>query len=128
MIDRLYERVGGSQTIKRLVDRFYDRVLADPQLAPFFPHTDMNALRAKQVMFITMLMGRTRTFSGRSLTTAHADARAQGLNDGHFDSLLEHFRLALGDVGVGDDYSRELVDLVETTRNDVLGRSPITGT
>ena len=64
MIDQLYEKVGGSQTIKRLVDHFYDLVMADPRLAPFFPNTDMNALRAKQDMFITMLVGKSRTFTG----------------------------------------------------------------
>ena len=123
MIDRLYENVGGSGTIRRLVDHFYDRVLADPSLAPFFPSTDMNALRAKQVMFITMLAGQSRKHSGDKLTAVHAGARARGLNDGHFDAILEHFRLALGDVGVADAFSRELVALVETTRDAVLGRA-----
>lgn len=122
MIDQLYEKVGGSQTIKRLVDRFYDLVLADPSLARFFPNTDLNALRAKQVMFITMLVGKSRTFSGRDLTTAHAEARGRGLTDEHFDALLGHFERALRDIGVEDDYIRELVALVETTRDAVLGR------
>ena len=122
MIDRLYENIGGSGTIKRLVDRFYDRVLADAQLAPFFPNTDIDALRAKQVMFITMLLGQKRQSGGPNLAAAHAPARAQGLNDSHFDAILEHFRLALGDVGVDEVFSRELVGLVEKTRDAVLGR------
>ena len=127
MIDRLYEKVGGSQTIKKLVENFYDRVLADPTLAPFFPNTDMDGLRAKQVMFITMLVGKSRTFIGRDLTTAHAGARAQGLNDAHFDALLGHFERALQDIDVPDDYTRELVSLVETTRDAILGRTPGAG-
>jgi hemoglobin len=122
MIDQLYERVGGSGTIKELVRVFYDRVLADPRLAPFFPDTDMEGLRAKQVMFLVMLLGRTRTFSGRDLTAAHAGARAQGLTDEHFDVLLGHFEASLRELGVREDYAREMIARIETTRDAVLGR------
>ena len=122
MIDRLYEKIGGSETIRELVQLFYDRVLADPRLAPFFQHTDTAALRAQQAMFITMLLGRSRSFSGRDLTTAHAGARAQGLNDEHFDALLGHFETSLQELDVAEDYTREVVALLETTRNAVLGR------
>ena len=122
MIDRLYDKIGGSTTINKLVQIFYDRVLADPQLSPYFPHTDMATLRARQTMFISMLVGGSRSFSGRDLTTAHAGARAQGLNDAHFDALLEHFGQSLQQLGVAEDYTREILALLETTRNAVLGR------
>ena len=32
----LYEKYGGEDTIKALVESFYDRVLKDPELAPEF--------------------------------------------------------------------------------------------
>ncbi len=122
MIDQLYDKVGGSGAIKELVQVFYDRVLADPRLAPFFPQTDMDGLRAKQVMFLIMLMGRTRTFSGQDLTAAHAGARAQGLSDEHFDALLGHFGVSLRELGVEEDYTREVLARIEATRDAVLGR------
>ena len=122
MIDRLFESVGGSKTISELVQRFYDRVLADPHLAPFFPNTDMAALQAKQVMFISMLLGSGQTYRGRDLSTAHAAARAQGLNDEHFDALLGHFRASLQDMHVAEDFTREILAKLETTRNAVLAR------
>ena len=122
MINQLYEKVGGADTIRELVRIFYDRVLADPHLAPFFPETDMESLRAKQVMFLTMLMGRTRTFSGKDLSAAHAGARAQGLTDEHFDALLGHFEASMRDLGVADDYIREVIARLQSTRNAVLGR------
>jgi hemoglobin len=122
MSDRLYEEIGGPKTIQELVRIFYDRVLADPGLAPFFPSTDMEALRAKQVMFLTMLMGRTRTFSGRDLGGAHAGARAQGLTDAHFDALLGHFGAAMRELEVTEEYTREVLARIEATRDAVLGR------
>ena len=122
MIDRLYEKIGGSKTINELVQLFYDRVLADPRLGPFFQHTDTAALRAQQAMFITMLLGRTRSFNGRDLKTAHAGARAKGLTDEHFDALLGHFKTSLQELDVAEDYTCEIVALLETTRDAVLGR------
>ena len=32
----LFERVGGEETIRELIHVFYDRVIADPDLKPFF--------------------------------------------------------------------------------------------
>jgi hemoglobin len=122
MIDRLYEKVGGGGTIRELVRIFYDRVLADPRLAPFFPGTDMDSLRAKQVMFLIMLLGRTPTFTGKNLTVAHAGARAQGLTDEHFDALLDHFEAAMRELKVTEEYVREVIARLETTRSAVLGR------
>ena len=122
MINRLYEEVGGRETITRLVRIFYARVLADPLLAPFFPDTDMDALQAKQVMFLIMLLGRTRTFSGQELGPAHASARAQGLTDAHFDALLGHFHASMREMDVSDDYTREIIARLEKTRDAVLGR------
>ena len=122
MIDRLYEKVGGPETIRELVRVFYERVLADPRLAPFFPNTDMEGLRAKQVMFLIMLLGRTPTFSGPDLRSSHAGARAQGLTDEHFDALLGHFEASLRELDVDADYTREVIARIETTRDAVLGR------
>jgi len=122
MIDRLFEKVGGRQAIQDLVGRFYDRVLADPRLAPFFPGTDMNALRAKQVMFITMLLGTARTYPGKDLRAVHAGARAEGMKDEHFDAVLGHFAAALQDLHVEEAYTREILTRLESTRDAVLGR------
>jgi hemoglobin len=122
MIDELYDKVGGTGTIQELVDIFYDRVLADPILAPFFPDTQMKDLRAKQVMFLIMLLGRKRTFSGQDLSAAHASARMRGLTDQHFDALLGHFEAAMRELQVAEDYIQQALARLEATREAVLGR------
>jgi truncated hemoglobin YjbI len=42
------------------VDRFYDRLLADPQLAGFFDSVDMRRQRAHQKAFLAMPLGGPR--------------------------------------------------------------------
>jgi hemoglobin len=122
MIDQLYDKVGGTGTIRELVRVFYDRVTTDPRLARFFPATAIESLRAKQVMFLAMLLGHQRMVASQDLTAAHAGARMQGLTDEHFDAMLGHFDASMREVEVEEDYRRAVLARIETTRNAVLGR------
>ena len=49
----LFERVGGKQAIAELVDKFYDRVVADPELKPFFKNVSMDKIRRMQREFFS---------------------------------------------------------------------------
>jgi len=122
MVDRLYEKIGGGKAVTHLVRIFYDKVQADERLSRFFGDADMETLRARQAMFLTMLLGGSRTFSGRDLTTAHAGARQKGLDDDSFDALLKVFRESLQEAGVAPDYTTEIMAMLENTRDQILGR------
>jgi hemoglobin len=41
----LYERIGGKEAVEAAVDRFYEKVLADPSINHFFTNTDMTRQR-----------------------------------------------------------------------------------
>jgi len=71
-------------------------------------------------MFISMLLGGRVVYTGKDIHDAHAHAREQGLNDGHFDRFVDHFREALLDVGVKADKVTRVVKLLEGRRNAVL--------
>ncbi len=68
----LFERIGGEAAIEAAVVTFYEKVMADPSLAHFFDHLDMDAQFKKQIAFMTMAFGGPKTYSGRDLRTAHA--------------------------------------------------------
>ena len=69
-ITPLYERIGGEEAIARIVDRFYDRVVADPQLGPFFRATSMDKLRRKQREFFAAVLDGPQSYTGLALTQA----------------------------------------------------------
>jgi truncated hemoglobin YjbI len=48
----LYTRVGGEAGVAQLVDAFYGRVLADPELKGFFERTSIEKLTAMQRDFL----------------------------------------------------------------------------
>jgi hemoglobin len=120
VIDELYDLIGGKRTVWAATESFYRRVLADDTLRPFFKSTDMEQLRARQSMFISMLLGGRIVYTGKDIHAAHAHAREQGINDGHFDRFLGHFREALNEVGVQADKVEKVARLLDTRRNAVL--------
>ena len=123
MIDQLYDLIGGKRTVWAATEAFYRRVLADDTLRPFFKSTDMPHLHNRQSMFISMLLGGQIVYTGKDVAAAHAHAREQGLNDGHFDNFLIHFREALNEVGVPADNVEKVVKLLEGKRSAVLNPS-----
>jgi hemoglobin len=120
VIDELYDLIGGKRTVWAATEAFYRRVFADDTLRPFFKSTDMAQLRARQSMFISMLLGGRIVYTGKDIHAAHAHARKQGLNDGHFDRFVGHFREALSEVGVEADKVEKVTKLLETRRNAVV--------
>ncbi len=120
MIDKLYDTIGGNRTIWAATESFYRRVLADPDLRPFFESVDMHHLVARQSMFVSMLLGGRVVYTGKDIGTAHEHARVQGLTAAHFDSFLRHFRDSLDEVGVQQDKADEIMKLLEARRSAVL--------
>ena len=120
MINQLYDLVGGKQIIWAATDTFYKRILADDTLCPFFKGTDMAQLHARQSMFVSMLLGGQIVYTGKDIAVAHARAREQGLNDGHFDRFVKHFCEALNEVGVPADKVEKVAKLLESRRSAVL--------
>ncbi len=123
MIDQLYDLIGGKRTVWAATEAFYRRVLADDTLSPFFKTADMAQLRVRQSMFISMLLGGKVVYTGKDIAAVHAQARAQGLNDGHFDNFMKHFREALIEVGVQPEKVKKIVKLLESRRSTVLDPS-----
>jgi len=120
VIDDLYELIGGQQKVRAATEAFYRRVFTDGTLSPFFKTTDMAQLCSRQSMFISMLLGGRVVYTGKDLHAAHRKAREQGLNDGHFDRFLSHFREALEEVGIEAQKVEKVANLLETRRNAVL--------
>lgn len=56
MDQTLYDMIGGEPTVRALVNAFYMRVQAHPQLSKLFPE-DITPVRNKQYRFLTQFLG-----------------------------------------------------------------------
>lgn len=112
----------GPHLIDALVDRLYDRVARDPQLAPFFAHMNMERLRARMKEFLTFVTGGPSRYRGAELRVAHARPQAMGMQAEHFDLVAATLIAEMRDFSVAEDRIAELVALLESVRGDVLNR------
>jgi hemoglobin len=69
----LYGRLGGHDAIRAVVDEFYDRLSADPQLGPFFEDADLERLRRTQTDFLCEAAGGPERYDGPGVREAHLD-------------------------------------------------------
>ncbi len=122
MSDTLFDRLGGEAAVDAAVDIFYRKVLADDRINEFFDGVDMGKQAAKQKAFLTMAFGGPNNYTGEDMRKGHAHLVERGLNDSHFDAVVENLGATLKELGVTDDLIGEVAAIAETTRNDVLGK------
>lgn len=119
----LYDDLGGAEAISAVVDAFYVKVLADDRVNAFFEQTNMKMQAKHQKDFLTMAFGGPNNYQGRDMKTAHAKlVERDGLNDTHFDVIVELLASTLTDFNVPAEKIAEVAAVAESVRNPILGR------
>ena len=118
----VFDRVGGEAAVAAAVDQFYERVLSDQRLASFFQGIDTGLLMAKQRDFLSFAFGGPVEWNGPTLREAHRNAVEQGMSDAHFGWVAEHLVDTLESLSVDKDLIEEIVVIVSSVKDDVLGR------
>jgi hemoglobin len=118
----LFEQLGGEGAVDVAVDIFYRKVLADYRINRFFDGVDMDKQAAKQKAFLTMAFGGPANYSGKDMRDGHAKLVKMGLDDSHFDAVMENLKATLAELGVAQNLIDQVDALAETTRADVLGK------
>ena len=122
MTQSLYDRIGGEAAMNAAVDIFYRKVLADDRIKRFFDDVDMERQAAKQKAFLTMVTGGPNDYTGKDMREGHAHLVKRGLNDSHFDAVMENLGATLQELNVPPELIAEAAAIAESTRNDVLNR------
>ena len=120
----LYERVGGEEAIADLIIEFYDRVLADPELKPFFKHTSMDKLRRMQREFFSAALDGPITYTGKPLGYVH---HGRGITKYHFGRFVNHLLDTLRDYGVDDRDVNDIIGRINTYADEITGESGQSG-
>jgi hemoglobin len=118
----LYEQLGGEAAVDAAVDNFYRRVLSDERISHFFDDVDMDRQIQKQKAFLTVAFGGPNSYTGKDMRQGHAHLVAMGLDDSHFDAVVEDLRATLAEMGVREDLISQVANIAESVRGDVLCR------
>jgi hemoglobin len=118
-IASIFDTIGGRPAVSAAIDVFYERVLSDATLAPFFERVDMRRLRGHQGAFLALALGGPKEYRGRAMADAH-----QGLDidDEHFDRVAHHLVETLRSLGVTDDLVSQVIERVAPLRAQVVTR------
>jgi hemoglobin len=118
----LYDQIGGEKAIDLAVNIFYRKVLTDQHICHFFHYTDMVPQVVKQKSFLTYLFGGPVNYTGKDMRTAHALFVKMGLDDSHFDAVLNHLYSTFEELNVPAHLINKAIEVAESARDDVLGR------
>ena len=114
----LFARIGGEQTVAELIGDFYDRVLADPELKPFFKNTPMDKLRRMQHEFFSAALDGPITYTGRPLSYVH---HGKGITRHHFALYVNHLLETLRDLEITDQDTQEIIGRISTYADEITG-------
>lgn len=115
----LYERLGGRECIRAVVDDFYDALLNDEDLAPFFEDSDadIERLRRTQTDFLCEAAGGPETYDAAPVREAHADVPFE---PSHIQRAVELLSETLESHGVTGDDADAVVGAVAAHEDDLL--------
>lgn len=113
-----FEQVGGTETFRKLVDKFYEGVAEDPLLRPMYPEEDLGPAKERLRMFLEQYWGGPQTYSElRGHPRLRMRHNAFPITPKAKDAWLTHMRSALE--------SLELSPLNEATLWDYLQSAAI---
>ncbi len=107
MTESLYDKLGGFSMLRKVVLDFYNRVLDDPDLSPFFAEVKMAALVDHQTKFLASLLGGPASYTDQELHNIHA---SMAIGSRHFDSIVE----ILGETLEGHGVEQQHIDQVRS--------------
>lgn len=117
MADRLYDRLGGNEGIRAVVDDFYDSLIEDSELGPFFEDADIDKLRRTQTDFLCEAAGGPETYDAEPVKEAHLHVPFE---PSHIERAVEILQDTLKDHGVGKEDSEAVVGAVAAYEEELL--------
>ena len=107
----LYDEVGGEETFRLLIDRFYADVAQDPLLRALYPEDDLGPAAERLRMFLIQYWGGPGTYSQLRghprLRMRHAPFR---IGVAERDAWLGHMARALDSLGLSEGPRAQLWD------------------
>ncbi|OJZ65392.1 group I truncated hemoglobin [Mycolicibacterium diernhoferi] len=112
----IYTQIGGAEAIEAVVEDFYARVLADPELAGFFTGTNMARLKGKQAEFFCAALGGPEPYTGAPMRQVH---QGRGIAVRHFDLVAVHLSDSLAAAGVPGPVVAEIIAAIAPLSSEI---------
>ncbi len=114
----LWDRLGGHPVVQRVVDDLLGEVATDPLLRPRFIGQNLRSLTARVVEYLCEQSGGPCRYQGRDLRVAHI---GMSITAAEWEGFMAGARRAVERNGVPRVEGAELLALIQSTRNDIVG-------
>ncbi|HQR25744.1 MAG TPA: globin [Nocardioides sp.] len=108
-----YSEIGGLETIRTIVERFYEGVASDELLRPMYPEEDLGPAAERLTLFLAQYWGGPTTYSDTRghprLRMRHAPYQVTPEAKEHW---LAHFRAGLDAAGLPPDQDAQFWEYV----------------
>lgn len=118
----LYDRVGGEETFRRLVDTFYAKVEADPVLRPMFPPDLEEGKRWQRLFLIQFFGGPTDYAEERGHPRLRMRHFPFPINQQARDHWLQHMLEAVDETGIEEPMRGEMHVYFERASTHMMNR------
>ncbi len=104
-VESLYLQLGGKNTITSIVERFYEKMLADGDLRRLFAKANMPQVKRRQAQYLAQELGGPNSGNGQQVEPGHDGVLREAR---HLERAATHLAVALSEMGIAPD----LVDAV----------------
>jgi hemoglobin len=118
----LYQRLGGRDAIKGVVDDFVANVVADPRVNSRFKGLQPAAVAKLQTNLADQICDATGgpcAYLGRDMKTAHAGMR---ITDAEWSATVDDLVKSLNKFKVGSKEQQELLAILGPLKKDIVGQ------
>jgi hemoglobin len=118
----LYQRLGGREAIKGVVDDFVANVVADPRVSGRFKGLQPAAVAKLQTNLADQICDATGgpcAYLGRDMKTVHA---GMGITDVEWTATVEDLVKSLNKFKVGAKEQQELLAILGPMKKDIVGQ------
>ncbi|MBB3039122.1 globin [Hoyosella altamirensis] len=122
--ETFFDAVGGAETFRRIVARFYEEVANDEIVRPLYPEEDLGPAERRFRMFLEQYWGGPRTYSDERghprLRMRHMPFQIGPLER---DAWLRCMRIAIASIEpetLNDARRKELLDYMEMAANSLV--------
>ncbi len=121
-VKSLYDRLGGNAAISAVIDQFITNVAGDARINAFFADAAsdparLTKLRNNLINQVGMATGGMEKYTGLDMKAAH---KGMGIEETHFNALVEDLSLSLDKFKVPATEKNELLSALATMKGDIV--------
>ncbi|TNE33659.1 MAG: group 1 truncated hemoglobin [Alphaproteobacteria bacterium] len=117
MAQSLYERLGGTEGIRRIASNLVDRHIANPKIGARFAGSDVATVKRHAADFFITGSGGPEVYTGKSMLEAH---HRMNISDEEYMAAVDDVMAALSDEGIGDTEKGEVLFIFYSLRPEVV--------